>query len=156
QQEAGAADRVVGVGVEDLLQRHLAVQLLVQGDEDGAEAAAGVRPQYPESLAVTGRGPDREAGRAVGVGVGLVVAGRGGRGGPASEGSLDFRYAQTRKALASGRTGGDGGEAALRAAAVLLYVPGDEGVNGGPVVLVEGAHRDEVLGQRAGLGEGPG
>ena len=34
--EAGAAGRVVGVPVEDLPQRHLAVQLGVEGDEDGA------------------------------------------------------------------------------------------------------------------------
>jgi len=67
-----------------------------------------------------------------------------------------IRAAQAREALAGGPTGGDGGEAALGAAAVLLDVPGDEGVDGGAVVLVEVAHHDQVLGERAGLVEGPG
>ena len=39
QQEAGAAGRIVGVAVENLLQCHLAMQLRVEGDEDGAQAA---------------------------------------------------------------------------------------------------------------------
>ena len=55
QQEAGAAGRVVGVGVEDLLQRHLAMQLRVQRDEDGTQAAPRMGPQDAEPLAV-GRG----------------------------------------------------------------------------------------------------
>ena len=53
--------------VEDLLQRHLAVQLGVQGHEDGAQAAPGVGPQDAEPLAVAGGGADGVAGRAVGV-----------------------------------------------------------------------------------------
>ena len=40
--------RVVGVAVLDLLQGDLAVQLLVQGDEDLAQPAPGVRPDDPE------------------------------------------------------------------------------------------------------------
>jgi hypothetical protein len=60
-----AAFGVVGVIIEDLLQRHLAVQLGVQGDEDGAEAALGVGPQDAEPLAIAGGGADRIAGGAV-------------------------------------------------------------------------------------------
>ncbi len=44
EQEAGSADRVVGVLVEDLLERHLAVQLLIEGDMDDPQSAAGVGP----------------------------------------------------------------------------------------------------------------
>ena len=73
QQEPLAAGRVVGVRVEDLLEGHLAVQLGVQGDEDGAQAAAGMRPEDAEPLAVGGGRADGVAGRAVGV---AVVLGR--------------------------------------------------------------------------------
>ena len=54
EQEPLAAGRVVGVRLEDLLERHLAVQLAVQGDEDRAQAAPGVGPQDAEPLAVGG------------------------------------------------------------------------------------------------------
>ena len=52
EQEPLPAGRVVGVVVEDLLEGHLAVQLAVERDEDGAQAAAGVGPQDAEPLAV--------------------------------------------------------------------------------------------------------
>ena len=64
-----AAGRVVGVLVEDLLERHLAVQLGVERHEDGAQAAPGVRPQDAEPLAVAGGRADGVAGGAVGVAV---------------------------------------------------------------------------------------
>ena len=73
-EEPLAAGRVVGVPVEDLLQRHLAVQLGVQRHEDGAQAAPGVRPEDAEPLAVAGGRADGVAGRAVGV---VAVLGRG-------------------------------------------------------------------------------
>ncbi len=66
EQEAGAAGRVVGVLLQDLLDRHLAVQLLVERDEDGAQAAPGVRAQDAEALAIAG-------GRAEGVAGGPIV-----------------------------------------------------------------------------------
>jgi hypothetical protein len=40
-----AADRIVGAPLEDLLQRHLAVQLGIEGDEHLAQAAAHMRPE---------------------------------------------------------------------------------------------------------------
>jgi hypothetical protein len=52
QQEPLAAGRVVGVIVEDLLQRHLAMQLGVQRHEDGTESASGVGAEHPKPLAV--------------------------------------------------------------------------------------------------------
>ena len=54
EQEPLPAGGVVGVLVEDLLERHLAVQLRVERHEDRAQAAAGVGPQDAEPLAVGG------------------------------------------------------------------------------------------------------
>ena len=51
EHEAPAAVRVVGVAGEDLLERDLAVELGVEGDEDGAQAAGGMGPQDAEPLA---------------------------------------------------------------------------------------------------------
>ena len=65
-QEPLAADGVVGVIVEDLLQGHLAVQLAVERHEDSPQAAARVGPQDAESLAVGRRGAERVAHREVG------------------------------------------------------------------------------------------
>ena len=56
-----AADRVVGVLLEDLLQRHLAVQLGVEGHEHLAQPAPRVRPQQAEPLAVAGGRADRQS-----------------------------------------------------------------------------------------------
>ncbi len=64
EQEACSADRVVGVLVEDLLERHLAVQLLIEGDVDGAQSAAGVGPEHAEPLPAGGCRADRDAGAA--------------------------------------------------------------------------------------------
>ena len=55
QKKSLAADRIVGMLLEDLLERHLAVQLVVQRDEDGTQTAPGVRPQDAKPLPV-GRG----------------------------------------------------------------------------------------------------
>ncbi len=66
-EEPGAADRVVGVGVEDLLECDLAVELDVERDEDGAEAAPGMGPQDPEPLALADIRAGAEGGRPVGV-----------------------------------------------------------------------------------------
>ena len=53
-QEPLAAGRVVGVVVEDLLERHLAIQLGVEGHEHGPQPAPGMRPEHAEPLAVAG------------------------------------------------------------------------------------------------------
>ena len=68
EQEPLAADRVVGVVVQDLLERDLAVELRVEGDEDRPQAAPGMRPEDAEPLAVAGGRADGVAGRAVGSG----------------------------------------------------------------------------------------
>ena len=46
------ADRVISVGVEDLLERNLAVQLAVDRHENSSEPALGVRTQDAKSAAV--------------------------------------------------------------------------------------------------------
>ena len=51
---------------------------------------------------------------------------------------------------------GDSGEASLGAAAVLFQVPGHQRLDDGPVVGVEMAHGDQVLGQGPALVERPG
>ena len=49
-----AADRVVGVLLENLLERHLTVQLGIQGHEHLAQTAARMWPEQAEPLAVAG------------------------------------------------------------------------------------------------------
>ena len=86
-QEPLTADRVVGVVVEDLLERHFAIQLGVERDEHGAQPAPGMRPEDAKSLAVTG-------GRADGVGcraVGIAVLGRTVCRADVAERCADFR-----------------------------------------------------------------
>ena len=73
-----ATDGVVRVCVDDLLERHLAVQLGVESHEDRPQAAAGVGPQNPEPLAFGGHGADGVARGVVGIAHGTVyvVVGR--------------------------------------------------------------------------------
>ena len=49
QHSSLAADRVVGVTVEDLLKRHLAVQLAIERHEHGPESAQSVGLQHAET-----------------------------------------------------------------------------------------------------------
>ena len=121
-QEPLAAGRVVGVLVEDLLERHLAVQLAVQRHEHRAQAAPGMRPQDAEPLAVAG-------GRADGVAWPCgrrrrLRSSRGRRHVP--ERRLDVWVAQAGQALARGPAGGNGSQALLDIAAVLLEVQLDQ------------------------------
>ena len=113
------ADGVVGVLLEDLLERHLAVQLAVERHEDGAQAASGMRPEDAEPLSVGG-------GRADGIGagaVGVVVFGVGGRAVVAPsdqcECGLDLRLAERGQAGASGPVRRYRGQALLDVAVLL-------------------------------------
>jgi hypothetical protein len=83
-QEAGAADLVVGVLIEDLRERHLTVQLVVQRHKDGAEPTASIGPEDAEPLGVGRGGAHCEAGGAVDV---------GGAGDELGEGLLERRVA---------------------------------------------------------------
>ena len=100
EQEPLAAGRVVGVVVEDLLERHLAVQLGVERDEDGPQAAPGVGAEDAEPLAVGGGRADGVAGGAVGIFADLSP----GRA-EVSEGGFDVGVAEPGQALA-GRAAG--------------------------------------------------
>jgi hypothetical protein len=142
EQETGAACRVVGVLLEDLLEGHLAVQLLVEGDEDGAQAAAGVRPQDTEPLAVTGRGADGQRHGAIVVGVGFARARAG-----AGEGRLDVRAADPRQALLRRPADRNRGQALLDVAAVGVQVNFGQRFQKRPLGGGEVAARFEVVGQ---------
>ncbi|MFO0952505.1 MAG: hypothetical protein U0835_15435 [Isosphaeraceae bacterium] len=61
-----AAHGVVRMMVEDLLQRHLAMQLLIDGDVNGAQSAAGMGPHDAEPRTVTRGGVELEGRRTVG------------------------------------------------------------------------------------------
>ena len=105
-------------------------------------------PEDPEALAVAGGGPDGVAGRAVGVALGA----RGDLG----EGVFDVGVADSGERLARRASGGDRGEAQLHVPAVLLEVAYHEGLDGRAVVGIEVAATGEVVGQGAGLVQGPG
>ena len=104
EHEATAAVRIVGVAGEDLLEGDLAVELGVERDEDGAQAASGVRPEDAEPLAL---GCGRAHGEAAGS---LGVVGFGGRAviapGDPCERGLDVRLAKRRQARAVERFAG--------------------------------------------------
>ena len=68
EQEATAAVRVVGVAGEDLLEGDLAVELGVEGDEDGAQTARGMGPEETEPQTIGVGCADAIAGRAVRIG----------------------------------------------------------------------------------------
>ena len=151
-QEPLPAGGVVGMVVEDLLERHLAMQLGIQGDEDRAQPAAGVRPQHAEPLAVAGGRADRVTGGAVDV----LRTALGRARAELGDGGADVGIAELGEALTGGAAGGDGGETPFHVAAVLLDVASHQGIDGGSVVGIEVAATDEVVGEGAGLVERPG
>ena len=70
EQEAGAADRIIGVLVEDLLERRPRDAAPRPVPRRQHQAAPGVGAEDAESLPVGGRGADGEAGGAVGAAIG--------------------------------------------------------------------------------------
>ena len=140
-----AADGVVGVLFEDLLECHLAVQLAVERHEDGAQAAPRMRPQDAEPLSVGG-------GRADGIGAGslgvfIVVAGRTVTGADVPEGRLDVRAAGAHQPFASRASDGKDGEALLDVAAERLDMHAGDGLDGGAARGIEVSEVDEMVGQ---------
>ena len=109
QEEALAALVVVGVLVEDLLERHLAVQLVVQGHEDGPQAALGVGPQHAKPLALGRDGTDGVAGGAVG-----DRPGRPYLGADVGERGLQVGIREAGQALEGRAANGHGRQALLR------------------------------------------
>src|SRR6478752_9629183 len=74
----------------------------------------------------------------------------------AAELRAEVRVAEVSQAVADRPGGGDGGEALLHVAAVLLEVLGDEALQQGTLLGVEVAAGDEVLGQGPDLVASPG
>ena len=141
--------------VEDLFERDLAVQLGVEGDEDGAQAALGVGSEDVKPPAVAGGRADGERGRAVAVAV-VVLPGRLGSGADAGENGIEVRLADHREALAGRAAGGDDGQAPLGIAVVAAEVGGGQAVQQVAMGGLEVSQGDEVLGERPGLIPGPG
>ncbi len=151
-QEPLAAGRVVGVVVEDLLERHLAVQLGVQGHEHRPQSAAGMRPEDAEPLAVAGGRADGVRCRAVRV----AIVGRAVRRGDVAERRLDLRVADPRQALSRRIAGRNRGEALLHVAAMGFQVNRSQRFQQRPLGGGEVASGFQVVGQAPGLLERPG
>jgi hypothetical protein len=79
---------------EDLFQRHLAVQLAVESDEDRSKTALGVRPEDAKPLSVRGGRTNGIAAGAVRV---IVLVCRAMRGADVPEGRLDITTAGLRE-----------------------------------------------------------
>ena len=138
--------------VEDLLERHLAVQLLVERHEDGTQAAAGVGPEDAVSLAVRRGRRDGVADRAFGVIFAIAI----GAEDEADERRVDLRVVDGGEAPPDRRLDPDGGEALLRVAAVPLEVLGGQRSISPALLGVEVAEGLEVVVQGPCLVAGPG
>ena len=145
EEEPLAADRVVGVVVEDLLEGHLAVQLAVQRHEDGAQAAPGVGPEDAEPLAVAG-GRRRRRSMAVASSAGSVEAEP-----TEAERGVDVGVARPPSFSRVERPPAIGGQAPLDVAACFFRCSATIASTAAPAVGVEVAPGDEVVGQAAGI-----
>ncbi len=180
-----AVDQVgpVAVSVEQDLQRQVAAEVGVAAAVDGAHAAAG---DLAEQAIAAGRAVDQAlaAGRPLSARAPVRSSARttrdrprrdrpgraarrpsaehsaivGIRLRPAEQPRLaaNLGVVERRQAPSGRRAAGSRGQALRGAAAVLLEVAGDEGLDGGAVVGVEVAAGDQVLGQRPPLLERPG
>jgi hypothetical protein len=138
--------------VENLLQRHLAMQLGVKRDEDGAQTTAGVRPEDTEPLAVAGGRAHGIRGGAVGVGLAILL---GRSGSDMTQGALDVGVAELSQALSS-RTADRDGRQTLLDVTVLRDVEVRHSLDDGPLRTGQMTEGDEMFGKGADLVEGPG
>src|SRR5262249_4354390 len=139
-----------GVCVQDLLQGHFTVQLVVERDEDRAQAAACVRPEDLEALAVGRGGSDRVSDGSVAT----AVADRAPSN--ASQAGVELRVADGPEAPLESLSDPHGRQTLRRVAAMLFEVVGDEPIDEGALVGIEVAATDEVVSQGMGLVERPG
>jgi hypothetical protein len=145
-----AADGVVGVGVEDLFERDLTVQLGIHRNEDGAQPPFGMRPQHPKPLAVAGSRADAVGRRPVGVDFQI------GRSVPhAGERALDVWIVDAGQAVADRTADVECREALFRVAAVVRQVVGGQGIEQSAPGLRERALLDEQVGHRLAASGGP-
>ena len=120
--ESLATVRVVGVLRTDLLQRHLAVQLVIERHEDSAQAAPGMGPENAEPLALAGGCADRVSRCSLGV---IIIASGGTEVLAACDSrdrGLDLWLAEPGEAGAGGPARPDGGQALIDVAAVGFEV----------------------------------
>ena len=143
---------VVGVVVEDLLERDLAVQLGIERHENRAEAPARVRPEHAESLAVAGGRSDGIRRRAVAI----AAIGQGTCRPNMAESRLNIGVADPRQALLRRFAGGDGGEALVDVAAVGFQMKRGQPLEQRPAGSREIASTFQVIGQAPGFVERPG
>ena len=148
----GAAGGVVGVTVEDLLERHLAIQLGVERDEHGSQSAPGMRSKHAEPLAVAGSRADGIGCRAFGV---ISVVGRAVRRAGGVERRVDLRAANPSQALSRRLAGRDGGHAFLHVAAVGVQVDLDKPFQQHSLGPVQVTARFQVVGQTVRLIQRP-
>ena len=147
EQEAGAAVRVVGMVGDGSPSARPRGSVPNRGPRRRPQAAPGMGPEDAEPLAVGGGRADGEAGGAVGV-VAIAWWRRPRRPGRASPRCPGVQVGQV--GSPSRPAGGDGGEALLHVAAVLLDVLVDEGLDRGSLLGVEVAAGDEVARPGAG------
>ena len=143
QEKARTALRVVGVLALNLLQRHLAVQLLILGDKHFTQAASGMRPQdaitQSRACGLGGRrrsGRVRVIGRPGGgntTGLGLVPGRR--QGGAVRQTGLDLGVRDLLQPCADPFERADGREALLRIAPMQFQVLAHERLEKSPGVL---------------------
>ena len=153
QQEPLAANPVVGMSLEDLLERDLSIELAIEGDKDDAQAPFGMRAKDLKPLTV-GRGrAHRDRGGAPGIAVRLGVAQAAG---DVAESGLKIGIGEACQGMMHGSTGGDGSQAPFRLAAMLFQVPLDQSLDSRAILCIETAALDKLVGQQPALGTGPG
>ena len=151
QHEARPALRVIGMPVLDFLQRHLAVQLLIERHGDLAQPALGVRPQDAETQAAGGRLAHRR--RRVGpVRVLISLARRG----DVNQARLHVGVGDALQVILGGAQRTDRGQALLRIVTVLLEVFLDQRLQQGVVRRRRGRLVAQYLAERLALLEHPG
>ena len=146
-----AADRVVGVAVEDLFERDLAVQLSIERHEDRAQASLSVRPEDAEPPAVTGSSP-----RDVGAGSVGVVFGTARAAGGVAESGLDVRIADLREAGADGMAGVKSRQALFGVVVVATEVLDGKPLEQFSFAIVDDPLSGQNIGNPTRLVAGPG
>jgi hypothetical protein len=139
------------VVIEDLLQRHLAMQLRVECDEHSSDASLGVGSEHPEALAVRCRGAGPVGDRDTGI----IILDRRFLA-EVGQRSLDVLIAEAGEARTTRTVDMDRRQAFLEIVAMLLNVPRDEEFHGGPITGAEVPSADEMIGHRPGLVVRPG
>ena len=119
----GAAGWIVGVMIEDLLERDLAVQLAVEGHENGPESPLGMGTQHAKPQTLGGGDPDGERAGSVVIAVNSRLCARPDQ----RDGRVDRGIADREQAPFGRSSDLECGKAFLWAVAVPPEVMGSEG-----------------------------